>query len=157
MRRAQKNLIVIGSGKEEKKLKRLAEKYPDAKISFTGRISDEEVRNYLQRCRALIFCAEEDFGIIPVEAEACGRPVVAYKKGGATETVVEGETGIFFEEQNGESCAQAILRFEELDAQKKFDGEKIAAHAKQFGEERFRAEFKAACDDAMRKVRGGTL
>lgn len=153
----KKNLVVIGSGKEEKALKSLAEKYPDAKISFTGRITDDEVRDYLQRCHALIFCAEEDFGIIPVEAQACGRPVVAYKKGGATQTVIEGETGVFFEEQNSESCKEAILRFEELDAQKKFDGEKIASHAKKFGEERFREEFKAACDEAIQKVRGDAM
>lgn len=153
----KKNLVVIGSGKEEKKLKILAEKYSGAKIEFTGRISDDEVRDYLQRCRALIFCAEEDFGIIPVEAQACGRPVVAYKKGGAKETVVEGESGIFFDEQNAESCGKAILRFEELDSEKKFESEKIASHAKKFSEERFRAEFKAACEDAMQKVRGRTM
>lgn len=151
-----KKLVVIGSGKEEKRLKKLAEKYSDAQIKFTGRISDDEVRDYLQRCRALIFCAEEDFGIIPVEAQACGRAVVAYKKGGATETVIEGETGVFFEEQDAENCAKAILRFEELDSEKKFASERIAAHAKNFGEERFRNEFKATCDEAMAKVRDGS-
>lgn len=153
----KKKLVVIGSGNEEKKLKKLAETYPGAKIKFTGRISDDEVRDYLQRCRALIFCAEEDFGIIPVEAQACGRPVIAYKKGGAMETVVEGESGVFFEEQNAESCGKAISRFEELDCKKQFDSEKIAARAKRFGEERFRNEFKAACDDAIQKVREHAL
>lgn len=153
----KKRLVVIGSGNEEKKLKKLAETYPGAKIEFTGRISDDEVRDYLQRCRALIFCAEEDFGIIPVEAQACGRPVIAYKKGGAMETVVEGESGVFFEEQNAESCGKAISRFEELDCEKQFDSEKIAARAKRFGEERFRNEFKAACDDAIQKVRERAL
>lgn len=153
----KKKLVVIGSGNEEKKLKKLAETYPGAKIEFTGRISDDEVRDYLQRCRALIFCAEEDFGIIPVEAQACGRPVIAYKKGGAMETVVEGESGVFFEEQNAESCGKAISRFEELDCTKQFDSEKIAVRAKRFGEERFRNEFKAACDDAIQKVRERAL
>ena len=68
--------------------------------------------------------------------------------------MLEGESGIFFDEQNAESCGKAILRFEELDSEKKFDNEKIASHAKKFSEERFRAEFKAACEEAMLKVRG---
>lgn len=67
----------------------------DKNILFAGRAEDSEVRSYLQRCRALIFCAEEDLGLTPLEVQACGRPVIAFGKGGALETVIDGKTGIF--------------------------------------------------------------
>ena len=108
-------LVVIGSGSQEKELKALAAGFRDADIKFTGRISDDEVKDYLQRCRAMIFCAEEDFGIIPVEAQACGRPVIAYGKGGALETVVGGKTGVFFKEQTVSSLVEAVTEFEKLE------------------------------------------
>lgn len=134
---SKRKLVVIGSGTEEKALKALAASYKDAQITFTGRISDEEVQSYLQRCRALIFCAEEDFGIIPVEAQACGRPVIAFGKGGALETVVDGKTGVFFQEQTAESVCNALDRFESLEKQGSFHTDAIVAHAATFSTERF--------------------
>ena len=143
-----RKLVVIGGGKLEKDLKSLAAKYShDAKITFTGRISDGEVKDYLQKCRALIFCAEEDFGIIPVEAQAAGRPVIAFGRGGALETVQDGKTGVFFSEQTDESLVEALDRFEKLEADGAFKSEAISAWAKKFSAERFRIEFKNAVDE----------
>lgn len=140
-------LVVIGSGSQEKELKELASKYREADISFTGRISDSEVKVYLQRCRALIFCAEEDFGIIPVEAQACGRPVIAYGKGGALETVVQGKTGVFFAEQTVDSLIQAIGEFEGLEKEGAFDPKYISRHASKFSARRFREQLEKAISD----------
>lgn len=145
----KKNLVVIGSGSQEKELKELAQKYPDANIKFTGRISDEEVQDYLQRCKAMIFSAEEDFGIIPVEAQACGRPVIAFKKGGALETVIENKTGVFFEKQETDSVCKAIEKFEELNKQGLFKTTEIVSHAKTFSTERFCMQLKEAIERAL--------
>ena len=143
-----KNLVVIGSGSEEKSLKKRAAGAKN--ITFTGRISDEKLCAYLQNCKALIFCAEEDFGIVPLEAQACGRPVIAYGKGGACETVKDGKTGVFFSEQTADSAKEAIERFEALDKKGAFKSEKIVQHAAAFSEERFIREFKAAVERAQK-------
>ena len=147
-----KKLVVIGGGSEAKNLQELAK--GKSGITFTERISDEKVREYLQKCKALIFCAEEDFGIIPVQAQACGTPVIAFGKGGATESVLDKKTGVFFSEQTAASCAEAIKEFEKLEAAGNFDAKKIVAHAKTFSRERFIKEFKAACQDALAAVNG---
>ncbi len=141
----KKNLVVIGSGSQEKELKKLASTYKDASIIFTGRISDEQVKDYLQRCKAMIFSAEEDFGIIPVEVQACGRPVIAFGKGGAKETVIDGKTGVFFNEQTESSVIDAINRFEELNKSKIFDSQQIVLHAKTFSTKRF-------CDELTNEI-----
>ena len=143
----KKPLVVIGAGSQEKELKTLASRYSGANITFTGRISDEEVKDYLQRCKALIFCAEEDFGIIPVEAQACGRPVIAFGKGGALETVIEGKTGTFFAEQSVPSLKAAIAKFEDLEKSSAFDAEEIAEHAKTFSTSRFCAQLKECIEN----------
>ncbi|QTQ14081.1 glycosyltransferase [Treponema parvum] len=143
--RLKRKLVVIGSGSGEKSLKTLAN--GNADIIFTGRISDEEVKNYLQRCKALIFCAEEDFGIIPVEAQACGRPVIAYGKGGALETVIDGKTGIFFDRQEEKSLVDAIGRFEKLGAF--YDQKSVYEHAASFSEERFRKQMEQTLNEIL--------
>ena len=150
-----KNLVVIGSGSEEKSLKKRASGAKN--ITFTGRISDEKLCAYLQNCKALIFCAEEDFGIVPLEAQACGRPVIAYGKGGACETVKDGVTGVFFSEQTASSAQEALERFEALDKKGTFKSEKIAQHAVSFSEERFIREFKAAAKRAQKMVNQQTV
>lgn len=147
-----KKLIVIGSGSQESELKTLASKYRKADIKFTGRINDEEVKVYLQKCRAMIFSAEEDFGIIPVECQACGRPVIAFGKGGALETVKENTTGIFFQEQNEESLKEAIVRFEKLEGEGTFKTTVIVEHAQKFSAERFRRELQAVIDETLKEV-----
>lgn len=151
--RLNKKLIVIGSGSQEKELKLLAASCKNADIKFTGRIRDSEVKAYLQKCRALIFCAEEDFGIIPVEAQACGRPIIAFGKGGALETVVNEKTGVFFEEQSVESLVKAIEKFEKLDKENTFNPKKIREHAEKFSAENFRKNLSEQIRLTEDKVR----
>lgn len=125
-------LVIIGDGAERKNLEKIADK----NIEFLGRKSDEEVTEYLQNCKALIFPGEEDFGITPVEAMACGKPVLGYGKGGLLETVVAGETGEFFDELSYESLIQGFERLNQNFA--KYDAMKIREQAERFSEERFR-------------------
>jgi glycosyltransferase involved in cell wall biosynthesis len=110
--RLGRRLVVIGTGQDEARLKALA----GPTVEFLGWRPDAELRDHLRRCRALLFSGEEDFGIVPVEANACGAPVVAYARGGATETVVplkqDGATGEWFEEQTVDSLAAALERLE---------------------------------------------
>jgi len=134
-RMPDKRLKVIGAGPELKALRRKASQ----NIEFLGFQSDPVVEDTLQRARAFIFAAEEDFGIVPVEAQACGTPVIAFGKGGALETVIEGRTGIFFPEQTPESLIQAVGSFE---SQPKLDSKKIRQHAEGFSKTRFKEEIR---------------
>ncbi|GBD35022.1 GDP-mannose-dependent monoacylated alpha-(1-6)-phosphatidylinositol monomannoside mannosyltransferase [bacterium HR36] len=111
--RLGRDLLIIGTGSEAKRLRAIA----GPTVRFAGWLPDELVREHLQRCRALIFPGEEDFGMVPVEAQACGTPVIALGRGGATETVIPPEhsdqpTGLWFGEPTVESLCEAILRFE---------------------------------------------
>ncbi|MGL6074224.1 MAG: glycosyltransferase [Fimbriiglobus sp.] len=105
--RLGRKLVIIGSGQEEAKLRRRA----GGNVTFLGRQPDEVLRDHYQRCRALLFPAEEDFGIVPLEAQACGAPVIALARGGSTETLLP-ETAEFFETQTVEAVQAAILAFE---------------------------------------------
>lgn len=108
-------------------------------VEFVGEVSDSEKYNLMHNAKAFIFPAEEeDFGITPVEAMATGTPVIAYRSGGVVEAVVEGKTGVFFDEPTVESLAAAIKKFE----QSKFDKEEIRSHAAKFSKERFKSEIK---------------
>ena len=127
-------LKIIGTGPEKKKLMKKAKD----NIEFIGLVSDERLRHYYANCQAFIFPQEEDFGITAVEAMAAGRPVIAYKSGGALETVKENETGIFFENQNTGSLIEALDKFSSM----KFDSRKIKEHAEQFSQERFTEKIK---------------
>ena len=98
-----------------------------------GRISDEEVLHYYAHCRAFLFPGEEDFGITPLEAQASGRPVIAYGIGGALASVVDGVTGMFFKEQTVESLAEALASFDE----RAYDPQTIRNHALEFDLPRF--------------------
>ena len=126
-------LKIIGSGPEKKNLQKIAK----SNIEFLGFLSDLELKKYYSQARAFIFAAEEDFGIVPVEAESCGRPVIAYGKGGATETVIDGKTGVFFGEQSSESIIAAVRKFNS----NKFDSRVIRKQAEKFSTERFSREF----------------
>jgi len=113
--RLKKKLVIIGSGQESKRLQQMAD--PNL-IQFLGWQSDEVIREHYQRCKALLFPGEEDFGIVPLEANACGTAVIAYGQGGATETIqplgeVEHPTGIWFKEPTVESLYAALERFEQ--------------------------------------------
>lgn len=148
-----KKLVVIGSGSEEKKLRMLAQEDPN--ITFTGRVSDEQLRNYMQTCKALIFCAEEDFGLAPLEAQACGAPVIAFGRGGACETVINEKTGIFFPLQEIDSVKTAIENFESLYEKGVFIPEEISKHANTFTEERFRKQFFEIVKQTQERIRIG--
>lgn len=124
-------LKIFGDGVDLERLKIIASNASN--IEFLGRVSEEEKVNLFENAQAYIHPQEEDFGIAAVEAMAAGRPVIAYRKGGATETVIEGETGAFFDEQRSTSLVAAIRSFKSDD----FNPEKIKAHAEQFSVENF--------------------
>ena len=130
-----RELIVVGDGPEIKKIR--AKATPN--VSVLGYQPFEAVVHYMQQARAFIFAAEEDFGIVPVEAQACGTPVIAFGKGGALETVIPGETGLFFYEQTAESLRDAVQSFESV--RTRLSAERIREHAEQFSKERFQHEF----------------
>ncbi|HRY59839.1 MAG TPA: glycosyltransferase [Patescibacteria group bacterium] len=134
-------LVIIGEGSALKKLKKLAK---NKKIKFTGRIPDADVKRYYAHCRAFIFPQEEDFGITPLEAQSAGRPVIAYRAGGACETVIENETGVFFDEQTPDAIIKAVQNFDH----KKFDSVKIREHALRFDTEIFKKNIKEYVEKA---------
>ncbi len=123
-------LVVIGDGPEYQYLKQRA----GPTVQMLGKVPDEEIVNYYARGRAFIMPQEEDFGIAPLEAQSCGRPVVAYRAGGATETVIEGETGLFFEEHTPEALVEAVGRFEAMS----FDKQACRNNALSFSVEGFK-------------------
>lgn len=125
-----KKLIVAGDGPEINKIKSKSK----ANITFLGHVSKEELKKYLQSAKAFVFAAEEDFGILPVEAQACGTPVIAYGKGGVLETVIDNKTGILFEEQTVESLQNAINKFEEL----VFNYQEVRQHSLKFSKDNFK-------------------
>jgi glycosyltransferase involved in cell wall biosynthesis len=135
------NLVVIGGGEMLDELRRIAG--PTVKVM--GSQPFEVLKQHYARCRALIFPGEEDFGMVPVEAMASGRPVVAFGRGGATETVAEGVTGVFFTEQTVEAISSAVKRLSEL----ALDPAKIAAHASQFGREQFLQKMRHHIDGLL--------
>ncbi|MSQ95754.1 MAG: glycosyltransferase family 4 protein [Gemmataceae bacterium] len=138
-----RKLVIIGSGQDEKKLRRFA----DDKIQFLGWQPDEVLRDHLRRCQALLFPGEEDFGIVPVEAQACGTPVIAFGRGGATETVIHGTTGLWFDEQTVDCLAAAI---EQLECRRDtFDPRRLQTHALRFRAERFDEELFAFVANVM--------
>ncbi len=136
-----RKLVVVGSGPQEKELKKMS----GPNIQFTGRISDEEIRDYYRQCRAFLFPGFEDFGITPVETQACGRPVVAYGKGGALDSVIPGKTGVFFEEQTVDSLVKGIRRLESIN----WDSDVIRKHAELFDRSKFLAKLRDFIIGAM--------
>jgi glycosyltransferase involved in cell wall biosynthesis len=127
--RLQLPLVIIGGGRDEQRLKKLA----GPTIRFLGRLSDEDVLRYYARCRALILPGEEDFGITPLEAQASGRPVIAYRAGGALASVIDGVTGTFFLEQTVESLATTLAAFDETT----YEAQTVRNHALEFDKPRF--------------------
>lgn len=128
-------LVIAGDGPDAAKIRAAA----GPNVTFAGHVSRERLRVFLRGARAFIFAAEEDFGIAPVEAQACGVPVIAFGRGGALETVTT-ETGIFFDEQSSESIAAAIQSFERR--ANGFDSAACRSNAERFSEARFRREIR---------------
>lgn len=131
-----KKLVVIGDGPDFEKIKQVASK----NVEMLGYQPFHALRDYMSKAKAFIFAAEEDFGIVPVEAQACGTPVIAYAKGGALETVVDGESGLFFKSQTIEDVVGAVKKFEAMEDS--FDAFKIRKNAERFNKDRFKKEFK---------------
>ncbi len=134
-------LLVIGDGPQRVRLEQMAR----SNVRFAGWQSDAAVADAYQRCRALIFPGEEDFGIAVVEAAAAGRPTVAYRGGGALDTVVEDVTGVFFDAPDSEQLAEAVLRLEH----RRWDARTIRAHAEQFGIGEFGRRFRSFVEGGM--------
>jgi glycosyltransferase involved in cell wall biosynthesis len=132
-------LRIVGDGPDRARLERAAG--PD--VEFLGRLSDEQVRDEYRRASAVILPGEEDFGIVPVEAQACGCPVVALGRGGALETVIDGETGILFAEPTADSLGDALERA----AATRFDTDRLREHAERFSVHRHVREMTTAIDE----------
>lgn len=155
--RLGRRLLISGEGRDEKRLKAMS----GPTVQFLGRVPDKELAGLYANCRAFLFAADEDFGIVPVEAQSYGRPVIAYGHGGSLETVrvndPEGkpDTGVYFGEQNVNSILESIQRFELVED--RFDPEEIQKHARQFDTSVFKSRFDAyihAAIDATSSRRG---
>jgi glycosyltransferase involved in cell wall biosynthesis len=136
-------LDIIGDGPERARLEALTADAPGVRL--LGRRSDAEVRDRYRTATAVLLPGEEDFGLVPVEAQACGRPVVALGRGGAAETVIHGETGLLVEDDSVASWAGALRHA----ASAPWDSARIRVNAERFGHERFRAEFRAVVDTVL--------
>jgi glycosyltransferase involved in cell wall biosynthesis len=141
-RMSDKTLVVVGDGPDFEKVKAKAGR----NIKLLGYQPARVMQEHLQKARAFVYAAEEDFGIVTVEAQACGTPVIAFGRGGSLETVQDNRTGVFFKEQTVESMQDAVLRFEKICDT--FDPNMIRRNAEQFGKERFRSEFKEFIEHA---------
>ncbi|MEW6455365.1 MAG: glycosyltransferase [Acidobacteriota bacterium] len=143
--RINKKLKIVGNGPDYKKLKKLAGK----NVEFLGSVSDSDLKFFYQRAKCFLLPGEEDFGIAPLEAQACGTPVIAFRKGGATETILENETGIFFEKLNIESLISAIDKFEKI----KFNFKKIRDWTLNFSYDKFLDRIRKSIDEKIEKFR----
>jgi glycosyltransferase involved in cell wall biosynthesis len=140
--RLGRELMVAGDGRALQSVRSAAAKGTE----FLGKVSDVERDELLGGARALLFPGEEDFGIVPVEAQAAGVPVIAYRVGGASESVLDGRTGVLFEEQSAGALVEAIERFEGFELEER----ELRDNARRFGEDRFRAEMAEVIDRAER-------
>lgn len=128
-------LVIVGTGKELGKLRRMAKK----NIKFVGKVSEKQLTEYYSGAKALIMPQEEDFGIVAVEAQGYGVPVIAYNKGGASDTVINGKTGILFRDQTVKSLMDAVKKFEKS----KFLVDNLYVNAKKFSKENFKRQILA--------------
>lgn len=136
-----KKLKVIGTGPELKRIKRMA----GPNVEMMGFQSDEILRDEISKARGFIFAAKEDFGIVPVEAQACGTPVIAFAEGGSLETVINHKTGVYFYEQTASSIEKAIAEFEYIENE--FNPLAIREHAEKFDTPTFHKNFKKFIDN----------
>lgn len=139
-----KKLVVIGAGPDYEKISRIAGK----NVKLLGYQSFSVLKEHMTKAKAFVFAAEEDFGIVPVEAQACGTPVIGFGKGGLKDSVLDGETGIFFHEQNVGAIKDAINRFESSTL---LPQEEIRLHSKKFSTDRFHLEFKSFVEEAWKE------
>jgi glycosyltransferase involved in cell wall biosynthesis len=142
-------LVVVGDGPEREMLQSIA----GPTVRFAGRLTDREVTSQFERCRALILPGEKDFGLTPLEANAAGRPVVALARGGALDTVRDGETGVLFHDDTAESLEGALHTVQ----QRSWDRALLRAHAESFSEEVFVSRFRSVLASAMEQKKLGRL
>lgn len=140
----KKPLVIIGTGWEEKKLKRMSKK----NIRFLGEVDDETLYLYYKKAKALIMPQEEEFGLASLEAQSLGTPVIAFKKGGAEDNVIDGKTGVFFERQTFQSMSNAIERFEKM----KFLEENLTTNTKRFSKKVFKEKLSAIINENGKKL-----
>lgn len=146
-----KKLVVIGDGNEMTRIKSIAR----SNIEILGFQDSKISADMMSRAKAFVFAAIEDFGITPVEAQACGTPVICLNRGGARESVIDGVSGVYFADQNVQGIVEAVDKFEKnLD---KFDSNIIKAHAGRFSKERFESEIKEFVEDSYGKFRFGGI
>jgi len=131
----RKQLIVTGTGPEASRLRKIA----GSTVKFTGWVEDSQLRDLYRRARAVVVAARDDFGIAPVEAQSCGCPVIAFAAGGSLETVRDGESGIFFNQQHPDAIANAIRRFET----RHWPEESVRSHVEGFSREVFKLRFES--------------
>ena len=139
-------LSIAGRGQDEARLKAMA----GPTVDFLGYVQDDRLAALYGTAKALLFPQYEDAGIVPLEAQACGTPVIAYAKGGALDSVIDGTTGILFADQTVEALKDALERFEKIS----FDPQSIRAHAMQFSASNFRRRMQEEVERAYGKVRG---
>ena len=144
-----KKLLVIGDGPDMAKIKSKAGK----NVELLGFASDETMADLMGRARAFVFAAEEDFGITPVEAQTCGTPVICFGRGGARETVLDGESGLYFMEQNAKELLAAVAKFEQN--YDKFEPTKIRENSLKFSHARFEAEIKSYVEKKYEEFKDG--
>ena len=144
-----KKLLVIGDGPDMAKIKSKAGK----NVELLGFASDETMADLMGRAKAFVFAAEEDFGITPVEAQACGTPVICFGRGGARETVLDGESGLYFMEQNTKELLAAVAKFEQN--YDKFEPAKIRENSLKFSRARFEAEIKSYVEKKYEEFKDG--
>lgn len=141
-------LKVVGSGREMESLKGLTRQ---STIQFLGDVDDEELARLYQNCRAVIFPAsQEDFGLVPVEAMVAGKPVIALAQGGVLETVIDGKTGVYFDNPSEISLKSAMNSFLKLEKKGVFDAKYIQKYAQKFGKERFKKEILKFVEDKVK-------
>ena len=144
-----KKLLVIGDGPDMAKIKSKAGK----NVELLGFASDETMADLMGRAKAFVFAAEEDFGITPVEAQACGTPVICFGRGGARETVLDGESGLYFMEQNAKELLAAVAKFEQN--YDKFEPIKIRENSLKFSRARFESEIKSYVEKKYEEFKDG--
>jgi glycosyltransferase involved in cell wall biosynthesis len=144
-------LTIVGRGPEEARLRAVAAT-AGGEVRFAGWLSDEDIRELYRRCRAVVMPGVEDFGMVPVEAQACGRPVVALAEGGALDSVIDGVTGLLVRDASVDAFAAAFLDA----ARRDFDPAAIRRHAESFGKERFQRQFQDAVEEAVSERRSGS-
>lgn len=138
------NLVIVGSGSDESRLKSMA----GSTIQFTGRLTDQELIRYYQQAKALLMPQEEELGLVALEAQSFGLPVISYRQSGAAELIIEGQTGILFDHQNTKSLITAIQKFSKME----WDKKECQKNASRFSKEKFKKEFKEIVNNLWKKI-----